>query len=98
MASLFSGSRNSNWQHKAIMSWGLTDASLERHVSHAHGSYTTTGDTNGYRFDLMYEVGYDIKLSESSTLTPIFNAALVHSYLDGYTETGSDAALRVDDQ
>ncbi len=80
------------------MSWGLMDTSLDRQLSHANGNYSTPGDTDGYSFGIMYELGYDIKLSESSTLSPLFNAALVHSYLDGYTETGSDAALRVGEQ
>ncbi len=96
--SLAAQHQSGNWQHHAIMSWGLMDASLDRHVSHANGSYSTSGDTGGYSFGLMYELGYHIKLSESSTLIPTFNAALVHSYLDAYTESGSDAALRVSEQ
>ncbi len=96
--SLAAQHQSGKWSHQASISWGLMDASLDRHVSHAGGNYSASGDTDGYSFGIMYELGYEIKLSESSTLTPIFNAALVHSYLDGYTETGSDAALRVGEQ
>ncbi len=96
--SLAAQHQRGNWQHKAFISWGLMDASLNRHVSHANGSYSTSGDTDGYSFGVMYELGYDIKLSESSTLIPVFSAALVHSYLDSYTESGSDAALHVGEQ
>ncbi len=96
--SLTTQHQSGKWSHQAAISWGLMDASLDRHISHANGSYSTSAETDGYSYGVMYELGYDIKLSESSTLTPIFNAALIHSYLDGYTETGSDAALRVDAQ
>ncbi len=90
--------QSGKWQHRALMSWGWVDASLDRHISYAGGSYSTTGDTDGSSFGFMYEVGYDIQLGESSTLTPIFNAVLVHNSIDGYTESGSDAALRVGEQ
>ncbi len=89
--------KSGKWLHQGFVSAGLLDASLDRRVSHAGGSYSTSGDTSGYSVGVMYELGYEIKLRESTSLIPVFNAALMHGSLDGYTETGGDAALRVDD-
>ncbi len=83
------------WIHQGVVSVALHDGSLDRHVSLANGGYSTTGDTTGYSVGVMYELGYEMQVNDSLTLTPIFNAALIHGSLDSYTESGSDAALHV---
>lgn len=98
--SAYADYRSKSWTHSFVMSLGLTDASLDRTVSHDLGRYTTKGETDGTAFALGYEVGYDIALNEdkSAVLKPLFNATFVNSHMNGYTETGSDAALRVGEQ
>ncbi len=88
------------WSHTFVASANMADATLDRTVTHANGSYTTSGSTDGYGLGLMYEVGYTYALSEdnSTSWQPIFNVALVHASMSGYEETGSDAALTVGDQ
>ena len=75
------------------------DATLDRTVSHAYGSYTTKGETQGSGIGLMYEVGYVNALNESGSacIQPVLNFSLAKTTIDGYTEEGSDAALTVGD-
>ena len=90
----------SAWVHTFVASVGIADASLERTVGTGSGAYRTSGDTNGIGIGLMYEVGYTIPMNEEGTtaLQPIANITYAHSSLDGYTETGSDMAVRYGDQ
>lgn len=88
-----------SWVHTFIASVGRADATLERTVKHQYGSYRTKGETDGMGFGLMYEVGYVRALNETGTacIQPVMNFALTKASLDGYTEEGSDAGLKVDD-
>ena len=98
--SAFGAYRSGAWSHTLVGSLGLADMSLDRTVSHGAGSYRTSGDTNGTSLGLLYELAYDVRLNESATalLQPLVNVSYVHASVDGYTERGSDAALRVDRQ
>ncbi len=88
------------WVHSFVATGGLLDATLDRTVSYAGGSYTTKGDTDGNSFGFLYEVGRTIPMNEEGSfcLQPIFNVAWRHVSVSGYEETGSDAGLRVGDQ
>lgn len=98
--SAFGSYRSGAWSHTLVGSLGLADMSLDRTVGHGAGSYRTSGDTNGTSLGLLYELAYDVRLNESATalLQPLVNVSYVHASVDGYTERGSDAALRVDRQ
>ena len=87
------------WTHTLVGTFGRADASLNRTVDYGAGRYSTKGDTDGTAFGLMYEAGYTVALSEdaSTCLQPVFNVLYRHSCLGGYTETGSDAALKYAD-
>lgn len=88
------------WVHTLVASVGRMDASLDRTVNiPGYGSYTTSGDTDGIGFGLMYEVGRVFALNRESTaaIQPVANITLAYTSISGYTETGSDAALAVDD-
>ncbi len=91
---------DARWSHTFIASASIADATLDRTVSHANGSYTTQGSTDGYGLGLMYEVGYTYALNDDSSTSwqPIFNVALIHATMNGYDESGSDAALSVGEQ
>ena len=97
--SAFARYMTGRWSHSFVMTAGLADANLERTVTHGGGSYTTKGDTDGYGLGFLYEVGYTMPLNEeaSACWQPVVNVALVHTQINGYTETGSDAALKVGD-
>lgn len=98
--SAFGSYRSGAWSHTLVGSLGLADMSLDRTVGHGAGSYRTSGDTNGTSLGLLYELAYNVRLNESATalLQPLVNVSYVHASVDGYTERGSDAALRVDRQ
>lgn len=89
----------SAWAHTFVASVGMADASLDRTVSYSGGSYRTGGDTDGYGFGLMYELGYTVPLDEDGTsaLQPVFNITYTHSNLGAYSESG-DMAVRFGDQ
>ena len=87
------------WSHTFVATVGMADTSLKRTVAHANGSYSAEGDTDALSFGFLYEVGYVAAMNESATacLQPVFNVMLSHSCLNGYEETGSDAALSTGD-
>ncbi len=87
------------WSHTFVATVGMADTSLKRTVAHANGSYSAEGDTDALSFGFLYEVGYIAAMNESATacLQPVFNVMLSHSSLNGYEETGSDAALTTGD-
>ena len=87
------------WIHTFVMSGGWADVQLDRTVNYGTGSYRTRGSTDGYVLGAMYEVGYTRLISASGTfaLQPVFNVEARHASIKGYTETGSDAGLHVDD-
>ncbi len=98
--SAFARVTHGQWSHSFVATAGLADASLERTVTHASGSYTSEGDTDGFGLGLMYEVGYSYAVDEEAgmILQPVFNVSLVHASISGYSEEGSNASLEVGDQ
>ena len=86
------------WSHAFIGTVGSMEADYKRTVSHAAGSYSTAGDTDGTALGLMYEVSRGVQLSNRSTLSPVFNISYRHTEVDSYSESGADAALNVGKQ
>lgn len=88
------------WHHSFIATAGTASLDATRMVSFSNGSYTTHGSTDGLAFGLMYEVGYSVPLNEDASVCvqPVANISWHYSQLDAYTETGSNAALRVGEQ
>ncbi len=87
------------WVHSLVISAGAADISLDRTISYGGNSYRTSGSTNGYSLGALYEVGYTHIMNKRGTVAvqPVVNVEIRHIGIDGYTETGSDGALRVDD-
>ena len=96
--SAFARYNRGKWSHAFIGTVGTMEADYKRTVSHAAGSYSTNGNTDGTAFGLMYEVSRSMQLSNSSTLSPVFNIAYRHTEVDSYSESGADAALNVGKQ
>lgn len=98
--SLFARYAAHRWTHTFVGTIGRADASLKRTVDYGAGSYKTEGDTVGLGFGLMYEVGYVIPVNEESSacFQPVFNITWRHAGIDGYNESGSDAALHAGSQ
>lgn len=88
------------WVHTFVASLGRVDVSYDRTVAiPGYGGYTTTGDTDGMGYGLMYEVGYVMAMNEAATvcLQPVANITLAHASISGYAESGGNASLLVDD-
>ena len=98
--SAFGQYRSGAWKHTLVTTLGLADISLNRTVAHGSGSYRTSGDTDGLSLGFLYEITRDIPLNGANTaiLQPLVNVSYLHTRIDGYTESGSDAALRFGDQ
>ncbi len=101
-AGLFARRTNGCVTHTLVGTVGFADAMLKRRVYYPGGGYTTKGDTNGIGYGLMYEVGHTYRLNReymtNAWWQPVFNVSYIHSSMDGYSESGSDAALRVGKQ
>lgn len=96
--SAFARYESGKWSHAFIGTAGTMEADYKRTVSHATDSYHTYGDTDGTAFGLMYEVSRDFTLGSKGTLSPVFNISYRHAEVDGYRESGADAALNVGEQ
>ncbi len=98
--SAFASGSCRRWQHTLVGTVGRLDGDWNRTVSYGSGSYHTHGGTKGWGYGLMYEIGYSIPMDDEAnfTLQPIANVSWRYADIDGYTERGSDAALRVGDQ
>ena len=83
-----------NWSHSFVGSVGTMEADYKRRAL----GYTNTGDTEGSAFGLMYELSRVSALSDWSHISPVFNIAYRHAAVDGYSESGTDAALNVGKQ
>lgn len=101
-ANLFARYQSRKWSHMLVLTGGWNDASLTRSVDYGDGSYQGRGTTSGSGFGAMYELAYDIALNEnkSAILQPLFNASIMTTRMDGYSESGTagNAGLRVEDQ
>ena len=96
--SAFARYQSGAWSHSLIGTVGTMDADYSRTVSHAAGSYTTDGDTEGTALGLMYELSREYALTAKSSISPVFNVSYRHTEVDAYSESGSDAAVSVGDQ
>ena len=96
--SAFLRANSGAWIHTFVVSGGIADINLDRTVHYGSGSYRTSGNTEGYSFGAIYELGYTLPMSPEGTMAiqPILNVEIRHASVKGYTEGGSDVALRVD--
>lgn len=90
------------WTHTFIGTVGFADTNLKRCVYFPGSSYATRGSADGTGYGLMYEVGRTMPISADymakAWWQPVANISYLHSSIDGFTETGSDAALQVGKQ
>lgn len=101
-ANIFARYDSGCWSHSLIGTAGFADVTFNRYVNYGNGAYSTHGSTDGLGLGVMYEVARTYRISEdymaSAWWQPVFNVAYIHSQIDSYTESGSDAALRVGKQ
>ena len=88
-----------SWSHTLVGTLGRFDTKLNRSINYGTETASTSGDSDGTGFGLMYELGFMHALNESrsTAIQPLFNVSWRHSSLGGYTESGSQTALRVGD-
>lgn len=92
--SAFARYASHKWNHAFIGTVGTMEADYKRSAM----GYSNDGDTEGSAFGLMYELSRDYALRNGSSISPVFNIAYRHTEVDGYSESGTDAALNVGKQ
>lgn len=101
-ANIFGRFDSGCWSHSLIGTAGFADVTFNRYVRYNDGAYSTHGSTDGLGLGVMYEMARTFRISEdymtSAWWQPVFNVSYIHSEIDSYTESGSDAALRVGKQ
>lgn len=101
-ASIFARKEIGCVTHTLIGTVGFADAMLKRYVNYGAGSYGTKGSADGIGYGLMYEVATTYRVNpeylSNAWWQPVFNVSYIHSSMDGFTESGSDAALKVGKQ
>lgn len=100
--SLFARYDKGCWTHSLNGAVGIADVDFKRRVYHADGAYSTKGTPDGLGLGIMYEVTRSYRINQnymaSAWMQPVLNVAFIHSSIDSYTESGSDAALHVGKQ
>ncbi len=96
---LFAKVQSGRWSHMCILTYGWSDAKLNRTVSVPGGSaYNMSGDTTGNGYSAFYEGAYTFYLAEKKDviLQPMINASISTVTTKGYTETGAgNASMQV---
>ncbi len=92
--SAFARYQSGSWSHSFIASEGALKTDYKRYAM----GYTHKGDTEGSSLGLMYELSRSVQLGNNSLLSPVFNISYRLTEVDGYSESGSDAALNVGEQ
>ncbi|MBQ7022508.1 MAG: autotransporter domain-containing protein [Akkermansia sp.] len=95
--SFFARYRNCSWSHTLAGAFGWTDFDTNRRVHMGTTHYHTHSAADGRAFGLMYELAYDhlSGTDEGWNIQPLLNISYRHSSVGGFTEHGSDAALKV---
>ena len=85
------------WLHTFVAAAGKAQVKLNRTVSAGAHTYTAHGNTSGYTFGALYELGHaTITDSQGSyAVQSVLNVEYRHAALSGYSESGTDAGLRV---
>ncbi len=87
--SFWSQAKNGRWGNTLLFTLGTNEADLKRTVNYGAGSYTATSNTSGSSLGAMWEVTYDlhpVKDNKSNILQPLFNVAVMHTSMDGFSE------------
>ena len=98
-ATAFLRHMSGRWTHTFVLSGGTADFKTHRTVMTGSGNYKADADTSGYSVGALYEIGYTTMLSKDSRsgLQYVFNVEARYNSIDGFSESGSDAGLSVDD-
>ncbi len=87
--SFWSQAKNGRWGNTLLFTLGTNEADLKRTVNYGAGSYTATSNTSGSSLGAMWELTYDfhpVKDNKSNILQPLFNVAVMHTSMDGFSE------------
>ncbi len=87
--SAWSQAKNGRWGNTLLFTVGTNEADLRRTVNYGAGSYTATSNASGSSLGAMWELTCDfhpVKENKSNILQPLFNVAVQHTSMDGFSE------------
>ena len=86
-----------NWLQSFVLMGGLSHMETTRRVVTPYGGYQADGKTMAYSVGAFYEVGHRFVINEDERFSwqPLVNISVLHNWIDGFTESGTDAALVV---
>ena len=90
--SLWAHKQSSRWGHTFLVTVSTSDATLDRTVDYGTGAYTAQGSTSGSGYGALYELTYDMPISETSFWQPLASISMMSTSMDAYEETGAEGA------
>ncbi|MGF0069734.1 autotransporter domain-containing protein [Candidatus Spyradosoma sp. SGI.093] len=82
----------------AALSFARHDYETRRAVAFPGYAGRTRGDTLGFTAALSYEASYAFAVADWAKVSPVASLSAAWNTIEGWTESGADAALRIGDQ
>ncbi|MGN0834226.1 MAG: autotransporter domain-containing protein [Candidatus Spyradosoma sp.] len=97
-ASFYARRTQGAFTQTAALSFARHDYETRRTVAFPGYAGRTSGDTHGFTAALSYEASYAFEVADWVKLSPTAGLSAAWNTIEGWTESGADAALRCDDQ
>ncbi|MGN0835108.1 MAG: autotransporter domain-containing protein, partial [Candidatus Spyradosoma sp.] len=97
-ASLYARRTQDAFTQTAALSFARHDYETRRTVAFPGYAARTRGDTLGFTAALSYEASYAFAVADWAKLSPVASLSAAWNTIEGWTESGADAALRCGDQ
>ena len=97
-ASLYARRTQGAFTQAAALSFARHDYETRRTVAFPGYAGRTRGDTLGFTAALSYEASYAFAVADWAKLSPMASLSAAWNTIEGWTESGADAALRCGDQ
>ena len=93
-ASLYARRTQDAFTQTAALSFARHDYETRRTVAFPGYAARTRGDTLGFTAALSYEASYAFAVADWAKLSPVASLSAAWNTIEGWTESGADAALR----
>ncbi len=97
-ASFYARRTQDAFTQTAALSFSRHDYEMRRTVAFPGYAARTRGDTLGFTAALSYEASYAFAVADWAKLSPVASLSAAWNTIEGWTESGADAALRCGDQ
>ena len=94
----FAKHRSGDFEQRAALTFAHHGYDTNRTIAFGGVAESVSGDTDGFTAAIAYEAAYNFAVKEYLTLAPVATLRAALNTIDGWSESGSDAALKFDDQ